>query len=186
MNVKKIFLCVFVLCSYTFGNSSASTKRDFQNGKYWLNFNSGRAYNVYRDHRVLAGGLVLSRRISNSFLSIRYLGGLELVWEGPLPPHSAIDLGILYGKYFSFNPVVFCLSAGVGHVHFRERGEWLGTIGIESYDYEAIYTDTIGLPAEIQIFLKDGKVGPGISLFMNVNPHRNIYGILLFLQIRKF
>ena len=185
--MKKVLLCMIILSSvnYSLGNEQESLNYNLQRTKFWFNYNAGAVTNIERSKLALGGGLVFSRIRKNSVQTIRYLGGLEFTYESALPPTSVKDLGFLFGQYLTFKNLVFCFSGGISYVYIIERGKWLGG-GDMSYKHETLTYHTIGMPGEIQIFRKNGKTGLGLSLFANLNPHRSIFGVLLFWQVRKF
>ena len=157
----------------------------FENTQYLLNFNAGTCRNIANETSGIAGGLVFFRKKNNDLFSIRYLAGVEPVYEGPSPPHFVKDFGILFGKCLCVKNIVFSLSAGLSYAYGLERGKWLGIPGEESYDHEKLYFHTIGFPVDVQVYHKNGKNSAGISFFANTNAHRSIFGLLAFWQIRK-
>jgi hypothetical protein len=86
------------------------------------------------------------------------------------------DIGLLYGRATSDNDNVAFASIAVGLAFVQCSGSFAGNIPI---------SNTVGIPVEVQLFLRGRQSGIGIYGFANINPTRSFAGVTLSLQLGK-
>ncbi|HNR68966.1 MAG TPA: hypothetical protein PKN24_13050 [bacterium] len=136
-------------------------------------------------------GLIYSRqRLFKDMITFRILRSAEVgfvpIADTNYPYESLNEVSLLYGRFINHKNIHISGSIGLSFVAGINRGNWIGTIGIESYECERLPYYSIGIPVAFQINSNaSGSCGIGLQLFGNYNRKQPIFGLAFLIKFGK-
>ena len=181
---RKSMIIGFCLLTVFVSSTHAEIPFNKPNKKYfWVTLGVGRNPDLYPKYSTISAAIIPTLQFNNNIFSLRCLGLIEFIMEGPDPEQYIKEISLLYGRCFKREIYNLSASVGIGYLDGLERGERLGTPGVESYKYESFPFNTFGLSIDTNTFIITPILGFGINLNANINNKRSYWGILLCMQL---
>ncbi len=150
---------------------------------FWVTLGVGRNPDLYPKYSTISAAIIPTLQFNNNIFSLRCLGLIEFIMEGPRPAQYITDISLLYGKCIKGDVYNVSVAVGPGFVKGVDRGKWYGTPGEESYSYQSLPFNTLGFSIDTNTFIITPILGFGINLNANINNERSYWGILLCIQL---
>ncbi len=159
---------------------SDSNPTEKENVGYWISLGVGKSY----FGPTLGGSL--SYAFKENVFTLRYFKGDELQFnpggsDYDEPALNFRELGLLYGRLFRKEALVFTLSGGIGFLDGTDRGN-----EITPKEFENIHISTVGLAFESEFRIElSGYIGVGGSFWGGVNSKKTFTGGMLKIHFGK-
>jgi hypothetical protein len=175
MTLYHFFICFILLFSLLTVKSYANDTDLINSHEIWANLRIGAALgDNYLN--VMTSALDISMQVKSHFFVSAYglLAGDKFSETANFTNGKSgaeiLDLGGLAGLFFLTNDFKYSFSAGLSHIRAKYDGGG--------------YFNTLNFPLQTSAYYIGKRVGFGVTVFDNINPKINYYGVNVGVQVR--